>query len=66
MCLHFLVPFFKAKEVCPPKDAFMYLTVIRENAILGVLSYERGFHDGNVWGPFSFAITLLLFVFHQI
>jgi hypothetical protein len=22
---------------------------------------EKGFHDGNVWGPFSFAATVLWF-----
>jgi hypothetical protein len=36
------------------------LTVIRGNAILKLLRDEEGFHDGNVWGPFSFAFVLLL------
>jgi hypothetical protein len=36
------------------------LTVIRGNATLRLLRYEEGFHDGNVWGPFSFAFVLLL------
>ena len=31
------------------------LTVIRGNAILDLLKIEKGFHDGDVWGPFSFA-----------
>ena len=34
------------------------LTGIRGNAILRLSRYERGFHDGNVWGPFSFAAVL--------
>ena len=37
------------------------LTVIRGNAILDLLKIEKGFHDGDVWGPFSFAVRPLLF-----
>jgi hypothetical protein len=33
------------------------LTAIRGNAILVLLQIEKVFHDGNVWGPFSFAAS---------
>jgi hypothetical protein len=33
------------------------LTAIRGNAILVLLQIEKGFHDENVWGPFSFAAS---------
>src|SRR4051812_14352628 len=44
----------KAIEKRLPKRRRRLLTTIRGNAILKLLRDERGFHDGNVWGPFSF------------
>nr|AFJ91242.1 sRNA which regulates plasmid replication [Sinorhizobium meliloti] len=36
------------------------MTGIRGNAILRLLRYERGFHDGDVWGAFFFCGSNLL------
>jgi hypothetical protein len=35
--------------------------VIRGNVILNLLTIEKGFRDGDVRGPFSFAASVLLF-----
>ena len=37
------------------------MTVIRGNVILSLLKVEKGFRDGDVRGPFSFAVSVLLF-----
>ncbi|CUX68528.1 hypothetical protein AGR5A_pb0050 [Agrobacterium genomosp. 5 str. CFBP 6626] len=59
--LHFPLTFRKAKEISSPNWRQRLLTAIHGNAILRLLRHEEGFHDGDVWGPFSFAATFPLF-----
>jgi hypothetical protein len=59
--LHFPLTFRKAIKINSPKWRQRLLTVIHGNAILRLLTHEEGFHDGDVWGPFSFAVSSLQF-----